>query len=350
MTEQEKRIGNHPISGVFKDWLNSEDLPSTDAKKHRKLSENISERDAAVEVIARWIIQHHITDKDMAFLQKCKDDIYNKYDFKQRLKGKLPVKNESTQKGNASEIIFCEYVKSSTDFTPLVFRLRYNTNVEQSMKGDDLLLFDTSNFDSKILVGESKFRKIPDKTAIEEILASMGGEIRLPISMSFVESRLRDCGNDDLSDKLADLQIKVELRQVPITNIGFFLSNSNAANHIENHHLKANFTVTDTTIIELSKTGFPSQHITSLKSKIYKTESLLIDAIKKKLEKEKTVDTKNVIEKHQNSIFDHCDKSHNSELVFISLGIEEPDKLIERSFQRANEILKDEIETVTTSS
>lgn len=360
MTEQEKRIGTHPASDIFSTWLNHEDLPTSDAKKHRKLSENPSERSNAIETLARWIIQHHVSDKDITNLQKQKNEILQKYNFEERLKGKLPVKNKETQKGNASEILFCEYIKTAVGFDSFIFRLRYNPNVEQSMKGDDLLLFDTSNLDNRIIIGESKYRGTPDKSAIEEILDSMGGEVRLPISMSFVESRLRDMGQDKLSDNLADLQIKTRFKQIPVVNIGFFLSNLNAANHIERHHLQANFVITQATIQELLKIGFPTSHIEILKSKIFRTESKLIEAIQKQLEKVnkknkkdgikgKDIDVKDVIDKHNDSIHQHCDKSHNPELVFVSLGIDNPENLIELSFQRANEILKNEIESIIIS-
>ncbi|MFQ6963494.1 MAG: Hachiman antiphage defense system protein HamA [Oscillospiraceae bacterium] len=43
------------------------------------------------------------------------------------------------------------------------YRLRYNTNPDQSMKGDDVLLFDLDSDPVRIVVGESKFRGTPDE-------------------------------------------------------------------------------------------------------------------------------------------------------------------------------------------
>jgi hypothetical protein len=367
MTEQEKRIGAHPTSDIFSTWLTHEDLPTSDAKKHRKLSENISERGNAVEKLARWIIQHHVIDANVKRWQQIKQDIYKKHDFEKYITKALPS-DFTTQKGNATEILLSEYLKNTSALEWLIFKLRYSSlNIDQALKGDDILLFDKKNLKRRVILGESKYRTKPTTDVIEDILYSMGGEIRFPISIHFVSDRLRELGNEDLGNDVADLAIYIEgldaskkAKNDFMVNIGFLLSNVKAENYIQGHHLLANFVITQPTIDVLIKNGFPTSHIESLKSRIFRTESKLIEEIKKQLEKVnkknkkdgikgKDIDIKDLIEKNQNVIFQYCDKSHNPELVFLSLGIDNPEKLIELSFQRANEILKDEIESVVIS-
>ena len=63
MTEQEKLIGVHPKDPhIFGLWWSSMDLPSTDRKKHRQLTEDPAFRDAAINQLAQWIVKYHVTD------------------------------------------------------------------------------------------------------------------------------------------------------------------------------------------------------------------------------------------------------------------------------------------------
>lgn len=76
----------------------------------------------------------------------------------------------TTQKGNFAEVFLAEYLVSTTDMELPIYRLRYNTNPDQSMKGDDVLLFDLDSDPVRIIVGESKFRGIPDKQSVIDIV------------------------------------------------------------------------------------------------------------------------------------------------------------------------------------
>jgi len=49
-----------------------------------------------------------------------------------------------------------EYLSSTTDAQLPIYRLRYNTNPDQSMKGDDVLLFDLDAEPVRIIIGESR--------------------------------------------------------------------------------------------------------------------------------------------------------------------------------------------------
>ena len=82
-------------------------------------------------------------------------------------------------KGNVAEIILIEYLKKSTGFSPFIYKLRYNPNVEQSMKGDDVLLFNPKNVFERIYYGESKYRSVPSKQAIEEAVSNFQPPIGL---------------------------------------------------------------------------------------------------------------------------------------------------------------------------
>lgn len=271
MTEQEKLIGIHPdTSHILGEWLTYEDQPSSVFKKHRKLEENNCLRRKAIESIADWILEHHIILQKTDALKR-KAEILKKYEFDKYVDSlKLLPTEDNTLKGNFAEIILVEYLKKSTDFSPIIYKLRYNTNVDQSMKGDDVLLFDPKDIFEKVIYGESKYRSTPSKKAIKDAITNLEGNKKLPISIGFVADRLYENKQRDLADKMLDLQAILNSGKIDVHNVGFLLS---------------------------TKSSIPSK------------------------------DTFNQVEKHLITT--------NQNLVFISLGLENPLEIVQESFELA---------------
>lgn len=229
-------IGEHPKKSLFAEWLSHDDLPCTDNKIHRKLSEIENMREYAIEQISDWIIKHHVSDSTIKRLKRKRETIIKKYGLDKYLSSQqlLPVA-EKTMRGNGAEIVLGEYLQASSNFEILLYKLRYNPNVSQSIKGDDVLLFNKEDLHEKILLGESKFRKTPNKAAVEEITDEFGKKLKLPLSILFVANRLSELGDEELADRLEELNMDVKLGKVPVINVGFLLSNHNTSTHVENN-------------------------------------------------------------------------------------------------------------------
>jgi len=275
MTEQERLIGEHPkMPHILGEWLLHTDDPTTLFKKHRKLEENIGLRGKAIDQISNWIIEHHITEKKIVTLDR-KAQILKKYEFNEFVEDQhlLPTVDK-TQKGNIAEIILIEYLKESMSFTPFIYKLRYNANIEQSMKGDDVLLFNASNVYDKVIYGESKFRSTPSKQAIEKAISNLEGSKRLPLSIGFVVNILYEQGRDVLADTLMNLQSLLKDVNFNVHNVGFLLS---------------------------TKSKTPSQ------------------------------DTHTQVDNYLNTT--------NSNLVFVSLGLDNPYEIVKESFKLAKQQL-----------
>ena len=226
-TEQEKLIGEHPKNNhIFGQWWSYVDLPTTDRKKHRKLEENPAFRSAAIDKLAEWIVESHATDLQLRMIDKQRA-ILDKHGLS-RFVDILHVlpRTDTTQKGNLGEIVLIEYLKESRHFTPLVHKLHYNPNPDQSMKGDDVLLFKKDNLTDEVIYGECKFRGTPKAEIVDEIVGNLEGLKKLPISMGFVANRIDETGNHDLAEQLMDLQVKIYNGEVPVTNVGFLISKS----------------------------------------------------------------------------------------------------------------------------
>lgn len=340
MTKKIKIFEEHPNDGsVFSKWLSSEDDESRD-NLHRKLTE-IEFNNEIIKQIAEWIKTHHISEKQIELSDR-KKQILKKYGLDEYVQSQnFFPDNENTKKGNLGEIILCEYIEETTDYELFVYRLRYNSNVSQSMKGDDILLFNQDNLKERLILGEAKFRVPANKSTVEEILTSFGGEPKLPLSLTFVSSILRDNGKNDLADDIEEIQIEMRKGKIPTINIGFIIGNENAYQSVDNHHLFGDFKITQETINELTKNDFPIDELIPFKDKIFKTQTALHTAINKKLKKKKLP---KLTSKNKEKLFEFTQKKKNPNLAFITLSSANTDRLLNSSYIKAEELLKEEFE------
>lgn len=231
-TEHEKLIGIHPAApSCFGDWLSSDDIAPTATKpnkKHRKLVE-VGDRDAAIQHIAQFLIEHHIDAKRIQRLKKRKAEILAKYNLSDveeyiNTQNILPT-DSTTRSGNGAEVILTSYLEASSGMELLVYRLRYNPNVEQSIKGDDCLLFNLQNLTEKVMIGEAKFRgSSPAPQAIKDMIANLEGNKRLPVSLSFVSEMLSLQGDEDKAAEIDDLLFELRNGKIPVINVGLLMS------------------------------------------------------------------------------------------------------------------------------
>jgi hypothetical protein len=143
--------------------------------------------------------------------------------------------NPSTQKGNLAEIVLAEYIATGGGVLLPVYRLRYNPNIDQSMKGDDVLAFDLDAEPVRIIVGEAKFRGTSSTVAVTEIVDGLlrsykGG---LPVSLQFVADRLYEAEQTDLADRILDCAKLFALGELRIEYVGMLLSDTRAAERVD---------------------------------------------------------------------------------------------------------------------
>ena len=229
MEVQNEIIGNHPKNGVFFDWVECQDTKCTDTKRHRHLLEKAENRQVAIETVARWLVEYHLSKGKKRLLCK-KKKILRKYEFEEYARSlRIFPNTDKTKKGNLGEVILTEYLSEVSGIEVLIFKLHYNPNVDQSMKGDDVLLVD----ETKILLGESKFRSTPSKKAIEEASYLMNNTLVLPISLGFIADRLFEQEQDELAEKILEIQYNLSKENFDIKNIAFLLSTKLVKDHVE---------------------------------------------------------------------------------------------------------------------
>ena len=172
MPTQNDLIGSHPKApNIFGIWLDCNDVPVTKTKSHRSLTSLIKSNDQQlIDWLGTKIFEHHHSEYRV---QKLKENFtklgYKKYAEQNR---KLP-KSDRTKKGNATEVILSEYIESSLGKKLVkAFKLKYNPNADQAMKGDDTLLIDVVD-----IKGTNVNTKL--KIDIEDLVADkiLGGEL-----------------------------------------------------------------------------------------------------------------------------------------------------------------------------
>ena len=225
-------IGPHPAPPhPFGIHLNAIDENSDHGVPHRVLCDGARQRSKFITAMKRWIITHHASPENIARDRRRRDAL-SRQGFTDVQK-RFPT-NPNTQKGNWGEIFLAEYLACACGTQIPVYRLRYNTNVDQSMKGDDVLAFDLDSSPVRVLVGEAKFRSTPSKQAVEDIVEALTKSHRagIPVSLQFVVDRLFDEGHAELGARVDDCSLLFARGRLRLDHVGLLISDANTAVHV----------------------------------------------------------------------------------------------------------------------
>lgn len=237
MLSQSDLIGKHPSSAnKFGEWLLCEDVAVTSTKRHRSLKGSIPTSDNdLIDWLAKKLINHHF---DSYRLNKLKEK-YSKLGFKKYAEEhrQLPIADK-TRKGNCTEIILTEYIESCLEKNlTKAFKLRYNPNVDQAIKGDDVLLLDmiTSSGGKKarIYLGEAKFRSKPVKAVVLDIIEAMDKD-KKPLSLTYMVNEIAKT-DMTLANAVDELIIDEIKKGGDLIYTGLLLSNTATTKLIEDN-------------------------------------------------------------------------------------------------------------------
>lgn len=225
-------VGLHPLPPhPCGNSLAAEDQQTEHNVPHRVLKNAPLKQDELIAAMVQWIINHHVSPENVERDRKRREALERQglSDPTQRL-----PRNTSTQKGNWAEILLAEYVAASSSAQLPVYRLRYNPNVDQSMKGDDILAFDLNSNPVRVLVGEAKFRSTSTKVVVGELIDALekSHSGNVPASLQFVADRLFDSGLDDLGAKVAECNTLFAQNRLQLDYVGLLVSNKHAHAHV----------------------------------------------------------------------------------------------------------------------
>lgn len=202
---------------------------------HRALAEKAGTRAATVKSLRALLVQHHASPEALKRTEQHREVMKSLgLDAEQARLRRFPT-NTATQKGNLAEIVLAEYVVAASGVVLPVYRLHYNPNVDQSMKGDDVLAFDLDVRPARIVVGEAKFRGTSSAAAVKEIVEGLLRSYKsgVPASLQFVADRLFDVGQADLAGRVLDCAKLFALGELRIDYVGMLLSDTQASNRVD---------------------------------------------------------------------------------------------------------------------
>ena len=235
----EQIIGPHPLPphpcGIH---LAAMDQQTVHNVPHRVLDSDPLQLDKFTAAMTQWIVRHHISPGNIEGDRIRREALARQglVDPTQR----FPI-NTKTQKGNWAEILLAEYVAASSNAQLPVYRLRYNPNIDQSMKGDDVLAFDLDSNPVRVLVGEAKFRTTPSKQVVKELLGALGKSHsgNMPASLQFVANCLFESGSTELGAKVAECNALFAQGRLQLNYVGLLVSSANAHSHVESNALSS---------------------------------------------------------------------------------------------------------------
>jgi len=230
-------LGDHPVPDEFGCHTIAEDGRTNDDTPHRSLTQSQGDRDATVGQLRTALIKHHVSDDMVARDRRKINNLRAQgYPVSEEDIHRFP-KADKTRKGNLTEIFLAEYICSACGAELPVYRLRYNPNVEQSMKGDDVLAFDFSLKRPRIIVGEAKFRGTPSKQAVQDIVGALvrSHQAGLPISLQFVADRLYEANETDLADRVSNCALHMAKNTLDLNYVGLLLSDTDSKSKVDQY-------------------------------------------------------------------------------------------------------------------
>ena len=228
-------LGAHPAPPhPFGQVLDAEDGLTVREVPHRALVERDGLREATVGHLREMLVRHHVSPDALRRSAEQREALKRLgFDAQQARLGRFPA-NPTTQKGNLAEVVLAEYVVAANGVALPVYRLRYNPNVDQAMKGDDVLAFDLEATPPTVLVGEAKFRGASSAAAVKEIVDGLLRSFKggLPASLQFVADRLFEQGETELGAKVLDCARLFALGELRIDYVGLLLSDTKASQRV----------------------------------------------------------------------------------------------------------------------
>lgn len=145
------------------------------------------------------------------------------------IKNSLPTSNKkTTRSGDLCELLATEYVDSETSFVVPIKKLRWKSDREMPMHGNDVIGVDPTVTPTRVLKGECKSRAVFGAGVVTEAAKTLDlhdGRPN-PSTLAFIAKRLYEQKRDDEANVFRDLQCTATIAAKSITHMIFVLAGS----------------------------------------------------------------------------------------------------------------------------
>jgi hypothetical protein len=147
----------------------------------------------------------------------------------------LPT-NKKTQSGDLGELLATEYLNSETSFTVPIKKLRWKSDRQMAMHGNDVIGVDATVKPVRVLKGECKSRGTFSSGVADDAVANLDKHDGRPnpSTLAFITKRLYEENRDEEAKVFQDLQCAGAIAARNVTHMIFALSGNDPAKHLAN--------------------------------------------------------------------------------------------------------------------
>ena len=141
---------------------------------------------------------------------------------------------KKTQSGDLGELLATEYLNAETTFVVPIKKLRWKSDRQMAMHGNDVIGVDTTMKPARVLKGECKSRGKFSSAAADDAVAGLDKHDGRPnpSTLAFITKRLYEEKRDDEAKVFQDLQCAGTIAAKSMTHMIFALSGNDPAKHL----------------------------------------------------------------------------------------------------------------------
>jgi hypothetical protein len=212
------------VSGdLFKKWLHAPTKPHACVSLY---IERTGTRSLGLAALKKLVADHFVGEGTIA-----KAGGYTK--SAAIIANSLPT-NKRTRSGDLGELLATEYLNSETPFVVPIRKLRWKSDRETAMHGNDVIGVDTKGKPVRVLKGECKSRAAFGKSTVEEAAASLDlhdGRPN-PSTLAFITKRLYEENRDAEAKVFQDLQSEGAISSKNVSHLIFALAGNDPSKHL----------------------------------------------------------------------------------------------------------------------
>jgi hypothetical protein len=216
-------VGSAVPSDLFKEWLRPVATPHQGVTV---FAERTGARAIGLKALRTLLTNHFVGEETVL-----KAGGYKR--AAEIVANSLPT-TKKTQSGDLGELLATEYVNSETSFVVPINKLRWKSDRQMAMHGNDVIGIDPSVKPVRVLKGECKSRgKFSEGVAKEAAdgLDKHDGRPN-PSTLAFIAKRLYEVNRDDEARVFQDLQCAGAIAARAVTHMIFALSGNDPAKHL----------------------------------------------------------------------------------------------------------------------
>jgi hypothetical protein len=150
------------------------------------------------------------------------------------IENSLPT-DKRTRSGDLGELLATEYVDAITAFTVPVRKLRWKSDRQMPMHGNDVIAVDSAQTPARVLKGECKSRVALGGAVVKEAAESLDKHAGRPnpSTLAFITKRLYEDKRDAEAAIYRDLQCKGAIAPRQVTHLIFGLCGNDPTAHLK---------------------------------------------------------------------------------------------------------------------